>query len=103
MRGSPTTYFLGKVCLARNLETKIPEECLINKLTYHFEEGIIRARLGRQIKTIQGIYQKVMRLRTNIETIDRGNLNQAVKEIIATITTITTNQRITRTETINHN
>ena len=54
-RGTPTAYFLGKVCLGRNLEPKIPEECLVSKLAYHFEEGIIRARLCGQIKTIQGM------------------------------------------------
>lgn len=54
-RGIPTAYFLGKVCLVRNLEPKIPEECLVSKLAYHFEEGIIRARLCGQIKTIQGM------------------------------------------------
>ena len=39
-----TAYFLGKVCLARNLEPRIPEECLVTKLAYHFEQGIARAR-----------------------------------------------------------
>lgn len=49
---TPTAYFLGKVCLARNLEPRIPEECLITKRSHHFEEGIIRARLCGQVKTI---------------------------------------------------
>ena len=30
---TPTAYFLGKVCLARNLEPKIPKECLVTKLS----------------------------------------------------------------------
>ena len=47
-----TSYFLGQVCLARNLETKIPEECLVTKLSYHFEEGVAKARQWGQIKTI---------------------------------------------------
>ena len=38
---TPTAYFLGKVCLARNLEPKIPEECMVTKLSYHYEEGIV--------------------------------------------------------------
>ena len=46
-----TAYFLGKVCMARNLEPKIPEECLVTKLAYHFEEGVARARLNGQIRT----------------------------------------------------
>ena len=41
-----------RVCLARNLETKIPEECLVTKLSYHFEEGVAKARQWGQIKTI---------------------------------------------------
>ena len=49
---SPTAYFLGKVCLARNLEPRIPEECLVTKLLYHFEEGIVHARVCGQVKTI---------------------------------------------------
>ena len=32
---SPTAYFLGKVCVACNLEPKIPEECLISKMAHH--------------------------------------------------------------------
>ena len=52
---SPTAYFLGKVCLARSLEPKIPEECLVTKFSYHYEEGIARARLCGQIKTIQSM------------------------------------------------
>ena len=48
----PTAYFLGKVCVAWNLEPRIPEECLITKLAYHFEDGISQARLNGQIKTI---------------------------------------------------
>lgn len=52
---TPTAYFLGKICLARNLEPKIPEECLVTKLAYHYDEGISRARLYGQIKTIQAM------------------------------------------------
>ena len=43
------------MCLARNLEPKIPEECLVTKLSYHYEEEIARARLSGQIKTIQAM------------------------------------------------
>ena len=50
-----TAYFLGKVCLARSLEPKIPEESLVTKLAYHYEEGLSRARLGGQIKTVQSM------------------------------------------------
>ena len=46
-----TAYFLGKVCLARNLELKIPEESLVTKLAFHYEEGVTRVRLSSQIKT----------------------------------------------------
>ena len=49
---SPTAYFLGKVCIARHLEPRIPEECLVTKISYHFEEGITRARQCGQVKTI---------------------------------------------------
>ena len=41
---SMTAYFLGKVCMAKHLEPAIPEECLINKLSYHYDEEVIRAR-----------------------------------------------------------
>ena len=50
-----TSYFLGKVCLARNLEPKIPEESLVIQLGYHYEEAIQKARRQGQIKTIQGM------------------------------------------------
>ena len=50
--GTMTSYFLGQVCLARNLDTKIPEKCLVTKLSYHFEEGVSKARQWGQIKTI---------------------------------------------------
>ena len=45
-------YFLGKVCIARHLEPRILEKCLVTKLSYHFEEGIVHARLCGQVKTI---------------------------------------------------
>lgn len=51
----PTTYFLGKVCLAKNLEPNIPEECLVAKMAYHFDETVPRARLTGQVKTITGM------------------------------------------------
>ena len=47
-----TAYFLGEVWVARHLQPKIPEECLIAKLSYHFGEDIVRARRCGQIKTI---------------------------------------------------
>lgn len=79
-RGStPTAYFLGKVCLARNLEPKIPEESLVIKLAYHYEEGIPRARLCGQIKTIQAMaallenYEHESYYRQNQRTKDHGN------------------------------
>ena len=50
-----TAYFLGKICVARNLEPTIPEECLITKLAYHFHESISQARLNNQIKTTQAM------------------------------------------------
>ena len=53
----PTAYFLVKGGLARNLEPKIPEECLVTKLSYHYKEGIARARLCGQIKTIQALLE----------------------------------------------
>ena len=40
---SLTAYFLGKVCVARKLEPSIPEECLVNKIAHHFDEGIVQA------------------------------------------------------------
>ena len=50
-----TAYFLGKICLARNLEPVIPEDCLVTNLAYHFHEGVSQARLTGQIKTIQAM------------------------------------------------
>ena len=41
-----------RVCLARHLEPRIPEECLVNKLSYHFEEKIVRARRSGRVKTV---------------------------------------------------
>ena len=35
-----TAYILGKVCVARHQEPRIQEECLVTKISYHFEEGI---------------------------------------------------------------
>ena len=52
---SMTAYFLGKVCMAKHLEPAIPEECLVNKISYHYDEDIVRARRGSQIKTIQAM------------------------------------------------
>lgn len=55
MRGTPTAYFLGKVCIAKHIEPIILEECLINKLSYHYEHAIVDVRLCRQVKTIQAM------------------------------------------------
>ena len=41
--------------MAKHLEPAIPEECLINKLSYHYDEEVIRARRGSQLKTIQAM------------------------------------------------
>ena len=38
--------------MARHLEPRIPEECLVNKLSYHFEEEIVCARRSGQVKTV---------------------------------------------------
>ena len=43
------------VCVAKHLEPRIPEECLVSKLSYHYEEDIIRARRNSQIKTVQAM------------------------------------------------
>ena len=51
---TPMAYFLGKVCITRYLEPWILEESLVTKLSYHFEEGIVHARLCGQVKTIGG-------------------------------------------------
>ena len=50
-----TSYFLGKVCLARNLEPRIPEESLVIQLGYHYEDAVQKTRRQGQIKTIQGM------------------------------------------------
>ena len=34
---SPTSYFIGKVCMARNLEPRIPEECLVTVSYTHLD------------------------------------------------------------------
>ena len=52
---SPTAYFLGKVCMPRNLEARIPEECSVTKIAYHFDDGIVQARLCGQVKTIGAV------------------------------------------------
>lgn len=52
---TPTGYFFGKICVARHLKPKIPEECLVTKLAYHFGQDIVHARLCNQIKTISGM------------------------------------------------
>lgn len=87
---SPTAYFLGKVCVARNLDPRIPEECLVTKLSYHFEEGIIRARLCGQVKSINAMeallasyeleeYYKRSRRQTDRINQNRDNQNQIVR------------------------
>lgn len=55
MGQSLTSYFLGKVCLAHNLEPKIPEESLVIQLSYHYDDAIQKARRYRQVKTIQSM------------------------------------------------
>ena len=50
---SLTSYFLGKICMARNLEPCIPEECLVIQLSYHYDDAIQKARMYSQVKTIQ--------------------------------------------------
>ena len=52
---TPAAYFLGKICIARYLEPKIADECLVTKIAYHYEEGIVHARLSGQVKTIGGM------------------------------------------------
>ena len=37
---SMTAYFLGKVRMAKHLEPAIPEECLVNKISYHYDEDL---------------------------------------------------------------
>ncbi len=39
--------------MARNLEPRIPEECLVIKLSYHYDDAIQKARIYSQVKTIQ--------------------------------------------------
>ena len=56
---TPTAYFLGKVCVAKYLDPKIPEECLVTKIASNFEEKIISARLSGEIKTI-GVMETVL-------------------------------------------
>lgn len=52
---NPTAYFFGKICIARHLEPKLLEECLVTNLAYHFDRNIVQARLCNQIKTINGM------------------------------------------------
>ena len=49
---SPTSYFLGKVCLARKLIPPIPEECLVRQLAGHYSYGIKDAQLYQQLSKI---------------------------------------------------
>ena len=50
---SLTSCFLGKKCMARNLEPRIPEECLVIQLSYYYDDAIQKAQMYSQIKTIQ--------------------------------------------------
>ena len=49
---SPTSYFLGKICLARKLIPPIPEECLVRQLAGHYSYGIKDAQLYQQLSKI---------------------------------------------------
>ena len=39
--------------MARNLEPRIPEECLVIQLSYHYDDAIQKARMYSQVMTIQ--------------------------------------------------
>ncbi|MGP1955715.1 MAG: hypothetical protein ACTS8W_02505, partial [Arsenophonus sp. NC-PY1-MAG3] len=41
--------------MAKHLEPPIPEECLVAKMAYHFDDTVPRARLTGQVKTIAGM------------------------------------------------
>ena len=76
---------MGKVCVAQNLEPRIPEECLVTKLAYHFEDGISQARLYGQIKTVGameallGNYEQEGYYRNSRQQYDRPNTNREVQ------------------------
>ena len=49
---TPTAYFLGKVCVAKYLDPKSPDECLVTKIAYHFDEKIISCLLYTSSPTL---------------------------------------------------
>lgn len=48
----PTTYFLGKVCLAKCLEPNMLEESLVAKVAYHFDESVPRLGLPDMLRLL---------------------------------------------------
>ena len=52
---SPTSYFLGKICLARKLTPQIPEECLVEQLSKHYNKEIENSSRYNQFKKIQNL------------------------------------------------
>ena len=52
---SPTSYFLGKICLARKLTPQIPEECLGEQLSRHYNKEIENSSRYNQFKKIQNL------------------------------------------------
>ena len=84
-----TAYFLGKVCLAKHLEPAIPEECLVNNLSYHYDEEVISARRGSQIKTTQAMTELLenMKMRSTTGKAE-GEMIGRKSKIIHTRTTV---------------
>lgn len=98
---SPTAYFLGKVCVVRRLEPQIPEECVATQVAYHFDEGIVRARLCGRIKSIPAMaallenyklenYYIRNRLRRDTHSNTPYNHRMFTKTIIITTSTVMT-------------
>ena len=52
---STTSYFLGKICLARKLTPQIPEECLVEQLSKHYNKEIENSSRYNQFKKIQNL------------------------------------------------
>ena len=52
---SPTSYFLGKICLAWKLTPQIPEECLVEQLSRHYNKEIENSSRYNQFKKIQNL------------------------------------------------
>ena len=67
--------FVGKICMARNLEPRIPEECLVIQLSYHYDDAIQKAHMYSQVKTIQDMASLLAVSYTHLDVYKRQAYN----------------------------